>query len=160
MSTNSAAKARQFSNSVNNNSTTEVSSKNPSNFSGSNWKDDLKAGLMVSLIALPLCLGIAMASGFPAFGGVITAIVGGLLIGPISGSQLTIKGPAAGLIAIAVASVETFGAGDAQLGYRCTLAVIFVASVLQVIFALLKLGRFGDIFPVSAVHGMLAAIGL
>lgn len=125
-----------------------------------NWKSDLVSGLLVSLIALPLCLGIAMASGFPAFGGVITAIIGGLVVGPLCGSVMTIKGPAAGLIAIAIASVETLGQGNNFDGYRYTLAVLVIASAIQVVFALCKLGRFGDFFPASAVHGMLAAIGI
>ncbi len=125
-----------------------------------NWKSDLVSGLLVSLIALPLCLGIAMASGFPAFGGVVTAIIGGLVVGPLCGSVMTIKGPAAGLIAIAIASVEALGQGNNFDGYRYTLAVLVVASVIQVVFALCKLGRFGDFFPASAVHGMLAAIGI
>jgi MFS superfamily sulfate permease-like transporter len=125
-----------------------------------NWKTDLVSGLLVSLIALPLCLGIAMASGFPAFGGVVTAIVGGVIVGPLSGSRLTIKGPAAGLIAIVIASVETLGQGDMGAGYRYTLAVIVAASVIQVVFAVCKLGRFADFFPASVVHGMLAAIGI
>jgi MFS superfamily sulfate permease-like transporter len=125
-----------------------------------NWRSDCVAGLLVSLIALPLCLGIAMASGFPAFGGVVTAIVGGLVVGPLSGSRLTIKGPAAGLIAIAVASVEALGQGDMSAGYRYTLAAIAAASVIQVVFAVFKLGRFADFFPSSVVHGMLAAIGI
>jgi MFS superfamily sulfate permease-like transporter len=125
-----------------------------------NWRTDLVSGLLVSLIALPLCLGIAMASGFPAFGGVVTAIIGGLLVGPLCGSALTIKGPAAGLIAIVIASVETFGQGNLYDGYRCTLAVIVVASIIQVLFATFKLGRFADFFPGSVVHGMLASIGI
>jgi MFS superfamily sulfate permease-like transporter len=125
-----------------------------------NWRTDLGAGLLVSLIALPLCLGIAMASGFPAFGGIVTAIIGGLIVGPLCGSSLTIKGPAAGLIAIVIASVETLGAGNNADGYRFTLAAIVVASAIQIIFAILKLGRFVDFFPVSVVHGMLAAIGV
>lgn len=125
-----------------------------------NWRADLTSGLLVSLIALPLCLGIAMASGFPAFGGLITAIVGGLVVGPLCGSRLSIKGPAAGLIAIAIASVDALGAGDQYAGYRLTLAVLVVSAALQMIFALAKLGRFGDFFPASVVHGMLAAIGI
>lgn len=125
-----------------------------------NFRNEITSGLLVSLIALPLCLGIAMASGFPAFGGLITAIVGGLIVAPLCGSQLSIKGPAAGLIAIAIASVETLGQGDDFAGYRYTLAVLAVAALLQVVFALLKLGRFGDFFPASVVHGMLAAIGI
>lgn len=124
------------------------------------WKTDLTSGLLVSLIALPLCLGIAMASGFPAFGGLITAIIGGLVVAPLCGSRLSIKGPAAGLIAIAIASVETLGAGDNFAGYRYTLAVIAAASLLQILFAVFKLGKFGDFFPISVVHGMLAAIGI
>jgi len=125
-----------------------------------NWKEDLTAGLLVSLIALPLCLGIAMASGFPAFGGLVTAIIGGLVVGPFCGSRLSIKGPAAGLIAIAIASVETLGQGDSYAGYRYTLAVLVVSALVQILFALARLGRFGDFFPASVVHGMLAAIGV
>ncbi len=125
-----------------------------------NWKNDLTTGLLVSLIALPLCLGIAMASGFPAFGGLITAIVGGLVVGPLCGSRLSIKGPAAGLIAIAIGAVEALGPGDAFTGYRLTLAVLVIAAAIQIVFALLKLGKFGDFFPASVVHGMLTAIGV
>lgn len=149
---------------------TPVSSSNPStrvsvpadNLKGlqENFRNDLTTGLLVSLIALPLCLGIAMASKFPAFGGLITAIVGGLVVAPLCGSRLSIKGPAAGLIAIAVAAVEVLGKGDDFYGYRCTLAVLAVAAALQILFALAKLGRFGDFFPASAVHGMLASIGI
>ncbi len=125
-----------------------------------NWSSDLLSGLLVSLIALPLCLGIALASGFPAFGGIITAIIGGVIVGPLCGSRLTIKGPAAGLIAVAIGCVETLGNGDLLLGYKYTLGVIVIAGVVQMLFALLKLGRFGDFFPVSVVHGMLASIGI
>lgn len=125
-----------------------------------NLRNEITSGLLVSLIALPLCLGIAMASGFPAFGGLITAIVGGLIVAPLCGSQLSIKGPAAGLIAIAIACVETLGQGDDFAGYRYTLAVLAMAAGLQIVFAFLKMGRFGDFFPTSVVHGMLAAIGI
>lgn len=125
-----------------------------------NYKSDAIAGFLVFLIALPLSLGIAMASGFPPLAGVLTAMVGGLLVGIFSGSHLTIKGPAAGLIAIAIGAVETFGQGDMIAGYRLTLAVIVVAGVLQMIFGWLKAGSLGEFFPSSAVHGMLAAIGI
>jgi MFS superfamily sulfate permease-like transporter len=129
-----------------------------------NWKTDLVSGFLVFLIALPLCLGISLASGFPPIAGVFTAIVGGLLVSLFAGSRLTIKGPAAGLIAIAVASIETFNQyntpTDNMMGYKLTLAVIVVASLVQVVFGLIKLGKFGDFFPASVIHGMLAAIGI
>jgi MFS superfamily sulfate permease-like transporter len=124
------------------------------------FKSDLTSGFLVFLIALPLCLGISMASGFPPFAGIITALVGGLLVSPIMGSRLSIKGPAAGLISIAVAAVAELGNGDMAAGYRYALAVVVLTGVFQVVFALLKLGRYVDFFPTSAVHGMLAAIGI
>ena len=125
-----------------------------------NWKRDLVSGLLVSLIGLPLSIAIAMASGFPAFGGLITAIIGGIIVAPFCGSRLTIKGPAAGLIAISVAAVETLGNGNLAIGYRYTLAVVVVAGLIQVVFALFKFGKYSDFFPSAAVHGMLSAIGL
>lgn len=124
------------------------------------FSKDLTAGFLVFLIALPLCLGISMASGFPPFAGIITAMVGGLLVSPLMGSRLSIKGPAAGLISIAFAAVAELGRGDAAAGYRYTLAVVAITGLVQVGFALLKLGRYVDFFPTSAVHGMLAAIGI
>ncbi len=123
-----------------------------------NWKHDMLSGFAVSLIALPLCLGIAGASGFPPIMGVMTAIVGGLLVSWFSGSQLTIKGPAAGLIVIVAGCVDEFGGGD--IGWKLALGVVVVVGVLQVLFGFLKVARFADIFPVSAVHGLLAAIGI
>ncbi len=124
------------------------------------WRDDLRAGFLVFLIALPLCLGISMASGFPPFAGVLTAMIGGLIVSPIMGARMTIKGPAAGLIVIALGAVEELGRGDNLLGYKLALATIVVAGVIQVGFGLLRAGRLGDLFPSSAVHGMLAAIGI
>jgi MFS superfamily sulfate permease-like transporter len=124
------------------------------------WQPDVLAGFLVFLIALPLCLGIAMASGFPPVAGILTAIVGGLVVSPIMGAPLTIKGPAAGLIVIVVGAVTELGEGDAALGYRRTLACIVVAGILQVGLGLVRAGRIADFFPSSVVHGMLAAIGV
>ncbi|QJD29481.1 SulP family inorganic anion transporter [Methylococcus geothermalis] len=124
------------------------------------WKSDLVSGFLIFLIALPLCLGVAMASGFPPMAGIISAVVGGLLVSRINGSYMTINGPAAGLIVVILAATQTLGQGDAMQGYRCTLAAIVVASALQIAMGLLKAGRLNAYFPASVVHGMLAAIGI
>jgi MFS superfamily sulfate permease-like transporter len=125
-----------------------------------NWRSDLLSGFLVFLIALPLCLGIAMASGFPPMGGIITAIVGGVMVSRISGSYVTINGPAAGLIVVIVDAVQGLGQGDAMAGYRYTLAAIVIASVLQILLGIFKAGKLSAFFPSSVVHGMLAAIGI
>lgn len=122
------------------------------------WKADLTAGFMVFLLALPLSLGIAKASGFPAYMGVLTAIVGGIFTSFFKVSELTIKGPAAGLITICSGAILEFGGGDQ--GWKMVTAVIMVAALLQICFGLLKLGSLSDFFPHSAIHGMLAAIGI
>ncbi len=121
---------------------------------------NLKSGFFISLIAMPLCLGIALASACPPIAGVLTAIVGGLVVSLLGGSELSIKGPAAGLIVIVLGAVTDLGGGDLTLGYRRMLAVAVIASLLQITFALFKTARFGRVMPPSVIHGMLAAIGI
>jgi MFS superfamily sulfate permease-like transporter len=121
---------------------------------------DIRSGFLVFLIALPLCLGIAMASGFPPVAGVLTAIVGGVLVTHLGSARLTIKGPAAGLIAIVLAAVQDLGQGDVALGYRRALAVGVIAAGIQIGFALVRAASIGVAISPSVVHGMLAAIGV
>lgn len=129
-----------------------------SDFSG--LTKDIRAGFLVFLIALPLCLGIALASGFPPVAGVLTAIVGGCLASWFGSSPLTIKGPAAGLIVIAAGCVVELGQGDMMQGYRLTLAVGVVAAIVQLVFVWFRVATLGITLSRSVVHGMLAAIGV
>lgn len=131
--------------------------------SESPWRADILSGFLVFLIALPLCLGIAAASGFPTLSGIITAIIGGVLVTFLGGAPMTIKGPAAGLIVIALGAITDFTAeagGDAHRGYQFALACITIAGAIQAVMGLVKAGKLGDFFPTSVVHGMLAAIGI
>ncbi|MCF7971530.1 MAG: SulP family inorganic anion transporter, partial [Methylococcaceae bacterium] len=124
------------------------------------WHADLLSGFLVFLIALPLSLGIAMASGLPPMAGILSAIVGGMLVSRVNGSFVTIAGPAAGLIVVIMDAVQDMGGGDAIAGYRYTLAAIVVAGLLQIIMGFFKAGTLSAFFPTSVVHGMLAAIGI
>jgi len=123
-----------------------------------NFSKDALSGFLVFLLALPLSLGIAKASDFPAIFGLVTAIIGGVLVSFFAGSRLTIKGPAAGLIAICGGAITAFGGGDT--GWHLALGAIVVAGIIQILFGVLKLGKLADFFPGAAIHGMLAAIGI
>ncbi len=123
-----------------------------------NFSSDAASGFIVFLLALPLSLGIAKASEFPPIMGLITAIIGGVVVSIFAGSRLTIKGPAAGLIVIVAGAVAEFGGGET--GWHLALGAMVVAGLVQILFGLLKLGKLADFFPLSAIHGMLAAIGL
>lgn len=120
----------------------------------SNIKGDLSAGLVVFLIAVPLCLGIALASGAPLFSGMIAGIVGGLVVGFFSGSNLSVSGPAAGLTAIVLSAIGTLG--DFQ---AFTLAVA-IAGIMQLILGFVKAGTIANYFPSNVITGMLTAIGI
>jgi MFS superfamily sulfate permease-like transporter len=123
-----------------------------------NFSADATSGFIVFLLALPLSLGIAKASDFPTLMGLISAIIGGVIVSFFAGSKLTIKGPAAGLIAIVVGAVTDFGGGET--GWHLALGAIVVAGLVQILFGVFKLGKLVDFFPLSVVHGMLAAIGI
>lgn len=117
-------------------------------------KHDLPAGLSVFLVALPLCLGIALASGAPLYAGLLSGIIGGLVVALISGSPLSVSGPAAGLTTLVAASINSFGS------YRIFLLAVMVAGLFQLLLGLLKLGVIVNYFPSSVIKGMLAAIGI
>ena len=114
---------------------------------------DVPAGIVVFLVALPLCLGIALASGAPLFSGVIAGIVAGLVVALFSGSELSVSGPAAGLAVIVLAAIQ-------KLGFEVFAAALVLAGGLQVVFGILRAGVIGDYIPNSVIKGMLAAIGV
>ena len=115
---------------------------------------DLPAGLSVFLVALPLCLGIALASGVPLYAGIVSGIIGGLVVSLISGSPLSVSGPAAGLTTVVAVAIVTLG------DFRTFLLALILAGMFQIILGLLKLGVIANYFPSSVIKGMLAAIGI
>lgn len=117
-------------------------------------RQDLPASIVVFFVALPLCLGIALASGAPLFSGLIAGIVGGIVVGSLSGSQVGVSGPAAGLAAIVLTAIGTLG------GYQNFLLAVVLGGAIQIIFGFLKAGIIGYYFPSSVIKGMLTGIGI
>lgn len=117
-------------------------------------KSDLPSGLVVFLVALPLCLGISLASGAPFFSGLISGIIGGILIGSLSSSNLSVSGPAAGLAALVLAAITNIGSFDLFL------CAVLIAGILQILMSVAKLGGIANYFPSSVIKGMLTSIGI
>ncbi len=120
----------------------------------SNLKYDIPASIIVFLVAVPLCLGIALASGAPLFSGIIAGIVGGIVVGVFSGSQLGVSGPAAGLAVIVLTAIQELGA------FEIFLLAVVIGGIFQVILGYLKAGIIGYYFPSSVIKGMLSGIGI
>lgn len=119
-----------------------------------NLKHDLPASIIVFLVAVPLCLGIALASGAPLFSGIIAGIVGGIIVGALSGSQLGVSGPAAGLAVIVLTAIQDLGS------FETFLLAVVISGVIQFILGVLRAGIIGYYFPSSVIKGMLAGIGI
>lgn len=117
-------------------------------------KYDVPASVVVFLVALPLCLGIAMASGAPLFAGLLTGVIGGVVVSSISKSPLSVSGPAAGLTVIVLGAIQSLGA------YETFLLAVVIAGIIQLILGIVKAGMIGNYFPSSVIVGMLAAIGI
>ncbi len=117
-------------------------------------KNDLPASIVVFFVALPLCLGIALASGAPLFSGLIAGIIGGIVVGSLSGSNIGVSGPAAGLAAIVLTAITALG------GYQNFLVAVVLGGAIQLVFGLLKAGIIGYYFPSSVIKGMLTGIGI
>ena len=124
-----------------------------------NWKSDLIAAISVSLIALPLSLGIALAAGAPAMSGILSAIVGGVVTTLYRGGHISVNGPAKGVIAVILLGITLMDDGSGQ-AFNYVLAAVVVSGAIQVLLGVLKLGRLADIFHSSVIHGLLAAIGI
>ena len=118
------------------------------------FKTDILAGMVVFLVALPLCLGIALASGAPLFAGIIAGVIGGILVGILSGSQLSVSGPAAGLTAIVLGAISSLGS------YENFLLAVVLAGAMQALLSIAKAGTVSNYFPSNVIEGMLTAIGI
>lgn len=118
------------------------------------WRSDVPASIVVSLVALPLCLGVALASGAPLFSGLIAGIIGGIVVGAVSRSPLSVSGPAAGLTVIVFEAIESLPS------YQVFLAAVVIAGVIQIAFSFSRSGILSEFVPSSVITGMLAAIGL
>ena len=116
--------------------------------------DNLSASIVVLLVALPLCVGIALASGTPIFSGIIAGIIGGIVVGQLSGSQLSVSGPAASLTFVVSAMLIKLGS------FETFLLAVLIAGAFQILFAFLKGGIVGDYIPNAVIKGMVAAIGI
>lgn len=119
-----------------------------------NLKSDFSSGLVVFLVALPLCLGIALASGAPLFSGIISGIIGGIVVGYLSNSHLSVSGPAAGLTAIVLTAITSFGA------FNVFLLSVVIAGIIQLLLGFIKAGTISNYFPNNVIEGMLAGIGV
>lgn len=119
-----------------------------------NLKSDFPAGLVVFLVALPLCLGIALASGAPPLSGIISGIIGGIVVGTMSKSHISVSGPAAGLTAIVLTAITDLGAFDIFL------TAGLIAGIIQLILGFVKAGSISNYFPTNVIEGMLAGIGV
>lgn len=115
---------------------------------------DIKSGIVVFLVALPLCLGIAMACGVPLFSGIVAGVIGGILITTLSGAKYSVSGPAAGLTAIVISSIAELGS------YEYFIAAVVLAGVVQIILGIIKAGGIGNYIPNAVLKGMLAGIGI
>ena len=119
-----------------------------------NLKSDFASGLVVFLVALPLCLGIALASGAPLFSGIISGVVGGIIVGYLSQSHLSVSGPAAGLTAIILVAITDLGS------FNAFLLAVFIAGIIQLLLGFIKAGSISNYFPTNVIEGMLAGIGV
>ena len=123
-------------------------------FTLQNLRKDIPASIVVFLVAVPLCLGIALASGAPLFSGLISGIIGGLVVGWMSGSHTSVSGPAAGLSAVVLAEITNLGS------FEIFLLAVVLAGVIQVVLGVARAGFISDYVPTNVVKGLLAAIGI